>query len=452
MAPPSTGLIYTPSVKMRRGLVVAVFVAVLIYTFRLYSFRCFLLDDFNALALVQRETATGLLVHVLNPVSDFYRPLAMLIYRLLWVFAGLDYRPYAWCAFGLHVVNTMLLSRLLIRLTRAPLASACGTLLFALQPTFAGVYFTFGTLFELTCATLCWSALLVHMRTQRAWVSGLAVAALLFLAIKCKEMAVSLPAICLAYDLLIAERRGLRELLFRHAPLALVSGWFVYLRLKTMVEPQISDPYHVEVSMRVLLRGLGWYWNCLVDPIHVTARNWGRWAVGVALGLAWLALRRDRLALFFAGCILFGLLPVLFLPNHRCTFYWYIPFLGVAGLATLLVHRLGVRAQLSSRAALATFCLLAVAHATLSTIRGRPERAFFTELCGEYRPFVDGMTRLPRPPRAAVIHFDSYPRLFDAPTLTSAARVIFDDPELTTTNVAPAGYRIAFEGGRVTRR
>jgi len=436
----------------RRLVVLAVFAAVLLYTFHLYSFRYFLLDDFNNLGIVQSETTGHIFRYLLDPTSDFFRPGAMILYRLLWIAAGLHYAPYAWFAFALHVLNTWLLYRVLLRVTRAPLATACGTLLFALQPTFAGVYFTFGTVFDLSCATVMLLALLAHMHLERPWQGGLALAALLFWAMKCKEMAISLPAICLSYDLLIAQRRGVRAYLVRFGPSAIVAGWFLYVRLKQMLEPRPDDAYHMEISARAFLRGLGWYCNVLVDPIAVTARNWGRWGVGWALGLAWLAFRRDRQALFFAACILFGLLPVLFLPNHRSTFYWYLPFLGVAGLASLLVHRAARFATPSPGTALVGFCLLAAVHVPLSTVRGRPERAFFAALCVEYRAFVEGAQRLPPPPRGATVHVDSRPRLFSDVVLTSALQVIFRDPTLSATSAGAADYHIDFQHGEVVRR
>jgi hypothetical protein len=46
-----------------------------------------------------------------------------------------------------------------------------------------------------------------------------------------------------------------------------------------------------------------------------------------------IALSRQLLALFFGLYVFMTFLPVIFLINHRFAFYWYLPCLGVCGLA-----------------------------------------------------------------------------------------------------------------------
>ncbi len=52
----------------------------LFFTFRLYGYSYFWLDDFNNLSTIQPRSAIQMLSDLLNPASDFFRPLGMSLY------------------------------------------------------------------------------------------------------------------------------------------------------------------------------------------------------------------------------------------------------------------------------------------------------------------------------------------------------------------------------------
>ena len=152
--------------------------------------------------------------------------------------------------------------------------------------------------------------------------------------------------------------------------------------------------------------------------------------IAAAVLAVWFTYRRERRGLFFLGCVFITLLPVIFLINHRYEFYWYIPFFGVAGLASLLAATveqwLSVRLHAKTLAVvgLSVLVVLSVGHywlewrASADLIRNQQSLAV------EYAAFVDSVRNFPPPPPEAKISFKSLPRYFTTESLLSTAQVV----------------------------
>jgi hypothetical protein len=182
----------------------------------------------------------------------------------------------------------------------------------------------------------------------------------------------------------------------------------------------------MDFSVITLGRGYGWYF----DHLYGLRLRWGAWIIIAVVLCVWFVYRRERRGLFFLGYIFITLLPVILLVNHRYEFFWYIPFFGIAGLASLLANtveqRLSVRlhAKTLATVGLAAFVFLSIGHylrewrASADLIRNQQSLAV------EYAAFVAAVRNFPPQPPEATISFESLPRHFTSESLLSVAQVV----------------------------
>jgi hypothetical protein len=148
-----------------------------------------------------------MLEHVLNPGSQFFRPVGMMIYWLLLHVLGVNPGPYHAVAWFIHLCNTGLVYAVLKRLTDSEAGAFAGSMLFASQAVFVDVYWNFGTIFELVSAAAVFGGVLFWIRENRTWPQVLLYTAMYVYAVKAKETALVLPAIWLACDLISTSNR-----------------------------------------------------------------------------------------------------------------------------------------------------------------------------------------------------------------------------------------------------
>src|SRR5262249_42237095 len=198
-----------------------------------WRFSYFSLDDFNNLFWVQRLSGWSMLWHVVDPLSDFFRPLGMSVYWILLHTAGLNAWPYHVLAWTLHALNVGLVYLLLVRIVGSPFAAAVGTLLFGFRANFGEIYWNFGFIFELLACFLMLLVLLIQTRERRSYLTISLALLLTILAIKVKEMAITLPALLIAYDF-TQKRNPDRKTKFEYLGLAAITVWFIRLELSAM--------------------------------------------------------------------------------------------------------------------------------------------------------------------------------------------------------------------------
>jgi len=213
----------------------------------------------------------------------------------------------------------------------------------------------------------------------------------------------------------------------------------------------ITDPYYINISASTLVNGFKAYFNMLFG----TSFRWQIWCLGFALMLLAFALLWNRLALFFQFYLFFAFLPVIFLINHRNAFYWYLPFLGICGLAAILAKIVAI--QFESRNPLwlvqcgewVVFILLCWITFLVHKDASRQQRSLARDRTNEYRAFVTGLKELPPPPHGETIFFDSMPSQFDENVLLSATQVALRRTDLNAKLVAEfpseARYRLRFQ-------
>lgn len=426
----------------------------LVDTFRLYKGGAyFSLDDFNNLYWVQRATFAQMAGHVIYPVSAYFRPAGMTCYWVLLQLFGLNSAPYHWLAWSLHTANTTLLYFALKKLTKSRAGAAVGAMLFASQAVFADIYWDFGTIFEVVAAFFSFIGILLWTSERRGWSRVVLASLALLLAMKGKEMAITMPLIWIGYDLLL--RKDLERRLAIHWALPGGLALWYGLTRAVMRGMRPSDPYYMSFSVLTFVRSLGVYFNMLFG----TSFQWQVWCSGLVVLLLVFVLLRSRLAIFFQFYVLVTFLPVIFLINHRYAFYWYLPFLGVSGLIAMLAKDVaGVIENrnpewLSKAGAYSVLALLCWGTFLAHKEANRPKRSSIRARATECRAFVTGLKALTPPPRGEVIYFDSKPSYFGEADLLSATQVVLRRTDLGVKLVSEfppeTRYRLRFEESRL---
>ena len=426
----------------------------LINTFRLYKNAYFWLDDFNNLFWVQRATLGQMVGHIVNPVSSYFRPVGMLCYWLLLQFSGLHPAPYHWVAWSLHTANTALVYLILKRLTKARSGAAVGAMLFATEAVYAKIYWDFGTIFELLAGFFCFVGILLWVSERRDWWQVILASLALLLAMKAKEVAVTLPLAFVIYDLLLWGN-CVRTLAAQWLLPCGLSLWYGLTKAAAMRGIATTDAYYMTVNGSTLGAGFTTYGNMLLQ----TKFPWQAWGTLDTALLLICVLLRNRLALFFLSWIFITFLPVIFLVNHRFAFYWYLPFFGVSGLAAIVAKHVADMIEkrnptwLAAAGGYCVFALLCFGTFIWHRDATRPHRARVRQRAQEYRGFVTGLEALPSPSRREVLYFDSKPSHFNQTNLLSATQVALRrtdvGAELVSEFPTDARYRLRFEGTRL---
>src|SRR5262249_28248334 len=243
---------------------------------------------------IRRVSLWDLIGHMVNPTSLFFRPLGMLVYWILFRFAGLNSVPYHLLSWTLHAVNTLLVFLLLRHATKSQYAAGLGVLFFAFRTNFGDIYWSFANIFQLLALGLVLIGILLYERFGYSIKETLALTAVYFLAIRAEEQAVLLPLIWFAYELLIRRNLNWRKLWLRYTIFAAVMGWFALFKLITMHDVDPTRPYYLDLSVLTLGRGYGWYFNSFYE----THLRWGAWFIVSAIASIAFAVRKNRWALF----------------------------------------------------------------------------------------------------------------------------------------------------------
>src|SRR5262245_29392314 len=97
-----------PAKRTLFAAIIGVHVLLLLKIWYDWRFSYFSLDDFNNLYWFMRVDGPGMLWHVVNPMSDFFRPVGMSVYWLMWHAFGLNAVPFHALTWTLHVSNVIL--------------------------------------------------------------------------------------------------------------------------------------------------------------------------------------------------------------------------------------------------------------------------------------------------------------------------------------------------------
>jgi len=278
-------------------------------------------------------------VQNLWPFSGDYRPLGGLAYRIVFALFGFDPLPLRILCFSLLLGNLWVACLLFRELASGSRATAIAAVVFSYNAQMADLHYSGGTLYELTAFLLYSSALLTYVRTSAGnrRLSRTALITALFVgALNSKEIAITLPAVLAAYEIVCARDglRGVRIALRQRSArvISLIATSVVaaaYVPAKLLSDsPQLQvAAYRPELSIDQYLGALGHY----VARVTYQAGEPGEAAAAVVLVLAAAAayLLRSRAQTFGLVFVAIAVLPIAVVAP-RAGFAFYIPFFGLS--------------------------------------------------------------------------------------------------------------------------
>jgi len=240
---------------------------------------------------------------------------------------GYDPVPFRLLSLATQAANGILLGRIVLRITGSRVAAALAPMLWLLNAGMAVVMCWFAAYNQLLAAFFLLLAFWAFLAGRRrlTWIAFLAGFAAL-------ETNVVFPVLLVWYCLLL-DRRRLRECWPFFLPAALFAG------LHLFVIPKAPDPnyklyFDLEIPVTLwryftwslgprrwtLLQEIPPYWDAYGTPLLVTAC-----AAFVGFSL-W---RRDGRGIFFLGCFVITLGPLLPLKNHVSEYYLALASFGL---------------------------------------------------------------------------------------------------------------------------
>jgi len=264
-----------------------------------------------------------------KPLSEVFRPIGGLFYRAMYAVAGFDPRPFRVACLVIGAVNIGLCWRFAWLASGSEAAAAFAGLLFAFHSRLMEVWFRTAVVYDSLCFLFFYSAACLYLEARRrgrmpgSWVS-IGILALFVCALGAKEVAMALPAVLLAYEVLFEWKARWRR------P-ALIAGMFAvnipYLWVKTHGAAAMTNnpAYRSEYTGQRFSEIWALFLNFLFilkDPI----KPW--MAVSILAGMLLVAIAARSRRLMFAWCVaVFPALPISFLP-YRGAYVLYLAYAG----------------------------------------------------------------------------------------------------------------------------
>jgi hypothetical protein len=307
--------------------------AVLVYFF-LLSYRGLgtYFDGFDGVNLVAFHGYWRLpwwwnVTKALQVVSPAYRPLGDLFYRPLYGLFGFHALPFRVVCYALLVLNLTLFFRLALNLVRGRWAALLCTLVFSFHAALGILYLSSGTIYDILCVCFVLAALVKYtsVRSSGRDLGAGDLAVLLLLcgaALNSKEMAASLPAALILYEVLVA-RQGLSGGLWRRALPVTLTGLLTIAALAEKIPglPKFVT-FYPQFSPSHVLSDYRYYLGLLVFQQRPPGLLW--LIVGAALAAAACLAARRRVALFGLCFGFVSLLPVALIAE-RDGYVLYLP-------------------------------------------------------------------------------------------------------------------------------
>ena len=284
--------------------------------------------------------------------AEIVRPMGAVFYSPLLALFGLNPLPYRVVCLSLLLANLGLLYLFCFRLSRSREASALACLLGAYHAHLGELYYNSGTIYDLLCFTFLYVAFIYYFKIRdRGSYPGLrqsvTLLALYIAALDSKEMAVTLPIMLIAYELLFHPPRPLS--------LSRLRGWLVregrcfLLTVPVTIAYIVSRmsgphrlinnaPYHPHFTFDSFMTNWLRYANALFYSVGTFGRN-RLFILWIAmLIIAWIARRHE---LIFAWVlIMVGVLPVIFIqPRSLYAIYVTLPGWYLFAAVSLMMLR-----------------------------------------------------------------------------------------------------------------
>ena len=246
------------------------------------------------------------LIALIKPLfaADNFRPVGHLYFALMGRAFGLNFPPWMTPIFAIHLINAALLFRLLRKLSIDLWCALAGIVFFTLSASAMDAYWKPMYCFDLLCTTFSLAGILLW--AYRRWILSFIA---FWLAYKSKELAVMLPAVLVAYEYWLGERKFLPLIPFLIASISFgLQG--------ILLNPNKNNDYTFRLTMHALEKTIPFY-----AQRFLLFRYSG-------LALFALALVRDRRVWFGLTATFCFLFVLLFLPGRVFEAYAYLPLTG----------------------------------------------------------------------------------------------------------------------------
>ena len=319
-------------------------------------------DDLDNLAWT-RHAAPELFVKGLVTPRQYasnFRPAGHAVYKFLGTEVGLDFRWYVAFIQGAHLLNLLLLWRLLRRLGAPVGAAIAGCFVFGFHMAAFDAFWKPMYVFDVLCALFVLTSLLLYLNDR--WLLALIP---FWLAYKSKELAVMLPAVLLAYEWMLGEKRWRRVLPFFAIAAMFSVQAFVANRAR-------NDDYTLRFMPEDVIKCVTFYASKVLLAPYLGF---------LLIPLAWLV--KDRRVRFGLLALVLFLGPLLFLPGRLFSVYLYLPLVGLAvAVAFLFPTR-----RVATAAAVGLLCVWLMGNYYVL----RRERRFALTVAPQNRAYVEGV-------------------------------------------------------------
>ncbi len=302
-------------------------------------------------------------------VSSYYRPGMFLLYMGTFLLFGLQPWAFHLLNVTLHVGASVLVYLIVWRLSfqnqdphadpdqgkqsLVAMPSLAAGALFATHPIHTESVAWAAGVTDVSFSLFFLLALYLYINSRQTWISIIASAVAFFAALLCKEPAITLPVVLVAYDLFLRrEKFSLGRCALRQVPYVAAIAIYMVLRVQALggfapVSTEASFTlYHYVINVMALFSR---YLEALVLPLNLNFWHIFRPVTSLAsptgiksilvvsafLGLALLAWRKSRAALFGLTLLVVPLLPSFHvsalnqgLENAFAERYLYLPSVG----------------------------------------------------------------------------------------------------------------------------
>ena len=247
------------------------------------------------------------------------RPLGGMFYLVLYQFAGFHPRPFRYAAIALLVLNLVLLYLVLRRLNPSVWFAIIALTFACFNASMSDMYMSTGTVYDTLGLTFTLLALLCVMRDRPRWILA---ALCTVAAVDSKEMGAAIPALILAYELIVRQKPRFAAVLST----GVVALVFMVSRMAFKNALTNHPAYQLAITWQRFMETTSVYLNDVAFNSYMSG-----WLAFVILigALALALLLRNRLMLFGWCYYVFALLPMSF-ATPRAGYAIYIPYAGVA--------------------------------------------------------------------------------------------------------------------------
>jgi len=275
--------------------------------------------------------------------SHFIRPLAEAWYRVIYSFAGFNPRPFHAALLVILLINIWLTYAVARRLAGSREVGALAALIGCYNVRLADIYFDTGYIYDVLCYCFFFAAFLLYMRVRQSGralkATQLATVWLLFVcALNSKEIAVTLPAFLLIYELLYHGRKWQAAGV---AATAITAAVFIAGRSLGSDSLLHNTAYQPSFTIHQFLVTSCSFMADMLNRLDQGFPAWGTLAIWLAmLGIA--LLLRSRPLQFAWLFLMISPLPIAFILPRGAAQY-YLPWFGWTLFMAALIAEIGSR-------------------------------------------------------------------------------------------------------------